>query len=321
VTAYSFAGAPTEVLPAPPIGRPIANTQVYILDGELRAVPVGVVGELYIGGANLGRNYHGQAALTASKFVPHLYSDKPGQRLYRTGDVGRYLRDGNVEFLGRKDQQVKVRGYRVELGEIENELRGHGGVEEAVVVARELAGGTKQLVGYVVRRAGTVEADLTGVLKRRLQEKLPEYMVPAIVMEVEKLPLTRNGKLDRQALPAPEGKWETQFVAPRTPLEELLAGIWQTLLKRDRVGIHDNFFELGGHSLLVTQLISKIRDVFHVDIPLRTLFDFPTIDEISVAIVAHQLEQDPDEAVRMASELQNASTSDSEMQPDKPKMI
>src|SRR5918992_3507675 len=217
-----------------PIGRPIANTQLYLLDHHLRPVPVGVPGELHLGGIGLARGYLQRPELTAEKFLPHPFSERPGERLYRTGDLARYLPDGNLEFLGRLDHQVKVRGFRIELGEIEACLGGHPGVREAVVVVREDHPGEKRLVAYVV---GAEEPE---ALRGYLRAKLPEYMVPTAFMQLAALPLTPNGKVDRKALPAPERVGAEGYEAPRTPTEECLAGIWGGGLRGGRGGGHDN---------------------------------------------------------------------------------
>jgi acyl carrier protein len=269
------------------IGRPVDGTQVYILDQEQQLVPVGVSGELYLGGEGLARGYLGRAEVTAEKFVPHPYSGKAGARLYRTGDIGRYRVDGEIEYQGRRDQQVKVRGFRIELGEVEAVLRQHTGIREAVVLAREDEPGDKRLVAYVVweREVGVSE------LREWLKQQLPEYMVPAGYVWLAELPLTANGKVDRGALPAPEGtrpELADSYVAPRTAIEEVVAGIWSEVLKVERVGVHDNFFELGGHSLLATQVISKLRRSFEVEVPLRSLFTDPTVAGLSHNITEAQ---------------------------------
>jgi acyl-coenzyme A synthetase/AMP-(fatty) acid ligase/acyl carrier protein len=262
----------------PPIGRPIANAEIYILDSDLNVVPIGVAGGIYIGGMGVARGYLNRPELTAEKFIPDPFSSDPTSRLYKTGDRARYLPDGNIEFLGRMDDQIKIRGYRVELGEIETVLGQHSSLREAVVLAREDSPGDRRLVAYAVAAAGSTPS--VHELRSFLQQKLPEYMVPSAFVFLELLPLTPNGKLDRKALPAPDQtrpELEETFVAPRTPVEETLASIWAAVLKVDKVGIHDNFFELGGHSLLATQLISRIRETFKIDLPLRSLFEAPTI--------------------------------------------
>ena len=241
-----------------PIGRPISNTEVYILDAHLEPVPVGVPGELYLGGAGLARGYLNQPALTAERFIPHPFAAEPGCRLYRTGDFARYLPDGNIEFLGRRDQQLKIRGFRIELGEIEATLSRHPAVRQSVVAASGGIGGEpaavpgagRRLVAYVVPK----EMPWPGVSELRgfLKERLPEYMLPSAFVLLDGLPLTPAGKVDRGALPAPDQlrpELEKGFVAPRTPIEAKLAEIWASVLRLEQVGIHDDFFELGGHSL------------------------------------------------------------------------
>ncbi|MGB8690508.1 MAG: amino acid adenylation domain-containing protein [Microcoleus sp.] len=267
-----------------PIGRPIANTQLYILDSDLQPVPIGVPGELHIGGIGLARGYLNRPDLTDEKFIPNPFSNEPGSRLYKTGDLARYLPDGNIEYLGRIDNQVKIRGFRIELGEIEAVLSQHPDVRETVVIARKNVTGDKQLVAYVVCHQQPSPA--ISDLRRFLKEKLPEYMVPGAFVVLEALPLTPNGKVDRRALPAPEKRSELEesFVAPRTPIEEILASIWGNILSIDSVGVSDNFFELGGHSLLATQVISRVRDTLAVELPLRSLFEAPTIAEFALRV-------------------------------------
>jgi acyl-coenzyme A synthetase/AMP-(fatty) acid ligase len=290
-----------------PIGRPIANTQVYLLDSVWQLVPIGVPGEVYIGGANLARGYWQRADLTAERFLPHPWSQEPGARFYRTGDLARALPDGTLEFLGRLDQQVKIRGYRIELSEIEAVLMKHPAIKEAVVLAREGASGLtpeeeKRLVAYLVGEGSNVE--MTGDLRSYLQEQLPSYMIPTSFVWLDTLPLSPNGKVDRKALPVPNRSQlleTTEMVAPQTPLQEQLAMIWAELLFGDhrdypqpykpQVGIHDNFFELGGHSLLATQLMARLRTVFQIEMPLRRLFEKPTIAEMALAIKQIQSEQ------------------------------
>jgi len=283
-TVWSAIYQVTETTQSIPIGYPIANTQLYVLDGDLRLVPIGVLGAIYIGGTGLAHGYWQQAALTAGKFLPHPFTERPGARLYKTGDIGRYRADGAIEFLGRSDHQVKLRGYRIELGEIETHLRSLTCIQEAVVVVREGQPGEKQLMGYVVG-VSDVELDLTDV-KASLRERVPEYMVPAVLVVLEALPLTPNGKIDRKALTAlnVNGQVATEYVAPRTPTEERLAGIWAEELNVPRVGIHDNFFDLGGHSLLAVRLVSRVRDECHVKLDLMQLFMATTVAELSVIV-------------------------------------
>jgi amino acid adenylation domain-containing protein/thioester reductase-like protein/FkbM family methyltransferase len=267
--------------PRPPIGRAIANTQIYILDQYLQPVPVGVPGELHIGGVSLARGYFNRSELTQEKFIPNPFEKSGESRLYKTGDLARYLLDGNIEYLGRIDNQVKIRGFRIELGEIEAVLSQHSDVQANCAIAREDHPGHKRLVAYIVPQP-KVTPKITE-LRSFLKSKLPEYMVPAAFVILESLPLTPNGKVDRRALPAPDLDYDLldKYLAPRTPMEEILTLIWTQVLKVGQVGIHDNFFELGGHSLLATQLISRIRTSFKVELPLRSIFATPTIAELS----------------------------------------
>jgi amino acid adenylation domain-containing protein len=270
-----------------PIGRPIANTQLYVLDPDLEPVPPGVVGELYIGGAGVARGYLNRPELTKEKFLADPFSGRSGARLYKTGDLVRYRKDGTLEFLGRVDDQVKIRGYRIELGEIEATLAGHSGVQSCVVLAREDTPGDKQLVGYMVARES--ESLGTEGLKNFLVQRLPEYMVPAHFVFLDSFPLTQNGKIDRKALPAPLYKdtlAAQELVAPRTETEKKLADIWMELLKVERIGIHDDFFELGGHSLLAIRAVSRIQEVFGVVASMQTLFYSSTIACLASALTS-----------------------------------
>ncbi|NCR34055.1 MAG: amino acid adenylation domain-containing protein [Microcystis aeruginosa S11-01] len=275
---------------SPAIGRPIFNTQIYILDSNLQPVPVGIPGEIHISGAGLARGYLNRPELTQEKFIPNPFSNSPDSRLYKTGDLARYLPDGNLEYLGRIDNQVKIRGFRIELGEIETILSQHSAVKTAIVIAREDETEQKRLVAYIVPQAEGISAQqeqnfiAVTELRQFLKAKLPEYMIPSAFVILESLPLTPNGKIDRRALPAPEFQSEEQYVAPRNPIEEILSSIWVKVLKVAQVGINDNFFELGGHSLLATQLISRIREAFQVEMPLRELFVAPTIAELAQEI-------------------------------------
>ncbi|HEX6751684.1 MAG TPA: amino acid adenylation domain-containing protein, partial [Longimicrobium sp.] len=257
------------------IGTPISNTRAYVLDARLRPLPVGVPGELYLGGRGVTRGYLGRPGLTAERYVPDPFSAEPGARMYRTGDRIRWKADGTLEYLGRLDHQVKIRGFRIELGEIEAALRRHERVADCVVVARAEAG-EQRLVAYVV---GDVE---TEALRAHLRRSLPDYMVPSAFVFLDALPLTPNGKLDRKALPAPEyASAEDRYVAPRTPVEEVLAGIWAEVLRLERVGVTESFFDLGGHSLLATRVVSRIRELLGVELPLRALFEGPTVAEMA----------------------------------------
>ncbi|HET9478657.1 MAG TPA: amino acid adenylation domain-containing protein, partial [Pyrinomonadaceae bacterium] len=268
-----------------PIGRPIANTQVFILDENLQLSPPGFVGELYAAGDGLARGYHRRASLTAERFIPHPFSNEPGARLYRTGDRVRYLADGNIEFIGRADEQVKVRGYRVELGEVETALSRVPRVRQVAVVALDYGGGDKRLVAYV-EAADRVSVE---ALQKTLRSTLPDYMMPSAFVILDELPLTPNGKVDRRALPAPDeihAASESAHTAPRTPVEELLAGIWSDVLKVERVSVSDNFFELGGHSLLVTRLVSRAQAHFGVELPLKLFFESATLAEQAAQVEA-----------------------------------
>ncbi len=336
-----------------PIGTPISNTQIYILNESLNPSPIGVSGEIYIGGAGLARGYLNRPDLTAERFIPNPFiragessrgektdsvecapslstssqnlsvdiseSDfikKSPQadhfephslRLYRTGDLGRYLPDGNIEFLERIDDQVKIRGFRIELGEIESTLNSHSHVSHSVVMAREDEPGDKKLVAYIVPEEAVLSSlalestltsssgepfavlkgeslpALTEDLRNHLARSLPDYMVPSFFIYVDKVPLTPNGKIDRKSLPAPDLSLRQigeAYVAPQTTLEQELCSIWSEVLKVEKIGIHDNFFKLGGHSLLATQVISRIRHVYNIDLPLRALFEHPTVHEL-----------------------------------------
>jgi hypothetical protein len=262
------------------VGRGLPDLRIYLLDAHRQPVPIGVAGEIYVGGAGVARGYLNREALTAERFVTDPYSEDAQARLYKTGDVGRWRADGNLEYLGRNDHQVKIRGYRIELGEIESQLQRQPGVREAVVLAREDVPGEKRLVGYVTLHeedASTVEQ-----LRDQLREVLPEYMVPSAVVVLGSLPLTPSGKLDRKALPAPdEGAFaHAIYEEPLGELETRMAAIWQGLLAVSRVGRHDNFFALGGQSLLAIAAISMVRTEWQIDVPLHVLFVHPTVAEL-----------------------------------------
>ncbi len=268
-----------------PIGRPIANMQVYVLDEQMQPAPVGVAGELYLGGVGVGRGYLNRAELTAERFIPHPFSADAGARLYRVGDLGRYLSDGTIAFMGRIDHQVKVRGQRIELGEIEAVLIGHPALIDAVVVAREDEPGVKRLVAYVV--AGDGDAPSVTELRSHLMQDLPDYMIPAAFVTLQSLPLTLSGKVDRLALPSPDGArpdLEMAFVAPGDPAEESLAAIWGEVLGLERIGIYDDFFAIGGHSLLAAQVIARIQREFGVGLALRDFFTSPNIKSLAETI-------------------------------------
>ncbi len=286
-TQLCLAGPPDGWPVLPPIGRPIANTQMYILDVHRLPVPFGIPGELYIGGAGLARGYVNRPALTAERFIPNPFGDKPGARLYKSGDVARYLPDGTIEFLGRVDFQVKIRGFRVELGEIEIVLGQHPAVRQCVVLAGKDGSGRNRLVAYVVPDPGT--APTISNLRAFLQQKVPEYMVPSAFVLLASMPLTPNGKVDRNALPPPDSRrpdLDNCYVPPRNLTEEKLADIWCQILGLRQVGINDNFFDLGGHSLLGLQVIARLQEAFQIDLPVRSLFESPTITGLAARIDA-----------------------------------
>ena len=275
-----------------PIGSPIANTRLYILDPRMRPVGAGTEGELYIGGAGVARGYLNRPALTAASFVPDPFSAEPGARLYRSGDAARLRLDGEIEFIGRYDAQVKIRGFRIELGEIESALTGHERVREAVVIDRQETSGEKRLVAYVVAQRG----DQTGAaeLREYLKQKLPEYMLPAAFVQMVALPLTHNGKVDRRALPDPESvrpELKELYAAPRNELERTIAAVWRDMLHLEKVGIHDNFFDLGGHSLLMVQTHGHLQQVIRREIAVIHMFQYPTISTLAEHLSSAEPEQ------------------------------
>ncbi len=291
-----------------PIGCPIANTQIYLLDSHLHPVPVGIVGELYISGDGLARGYLNQPEMTTQRFIPNPFNNKSRRVLYKTGDLARYLPDGNIEFIGRIDNQVKIRGFRIELGEIETALNQHPQVRESVVLARDDVPGDKRLVAYIVPNRESIPT--IPQLRDLLKERLPEYMVPSVFVLLKEFPLTPNGKLDRRGLPAPEQvrpEFAGVFVAPRSSVEEKLVKIWAELLKIERVGIHDNFFDLGGHSLLVTQVVSRLRDVFEIELPVSDFFEAPTIAELAV-IITQRLAEENGSQTKIIPQSRNSRT-------------
>ncbi len=264
-----------------PIGRPNANVKIYLLDADLNLVPQGVPGEIHIGGAGVARGYHNRPDLTAEKFIPDPFSKIPGARMYKTGDLARWLPDGQIEFIGRVDFQVKIRGFRIELGEIEAEILQRPEVKDAVVIARGQKAGEKSLAAYLIPQEGqTIDPQ---AVRDALKERLPGYMVPAAFVVMDAFPLSPNGKVDRKALPDPEqaDMVSDEYVAPRTPEEELLASIWADLLNLEKVSVISDFFDLGGHSLLATQLVSRIRDAFEIDLPLKDIFEASTIEQLA----------------------------------------
>ncbi|WP_150296522.1 AMP-binding protein, partial [Pseudomonas extremaustralis] len=271
---------------AVPIGRPIANLGCYILDNNFEPAPVGVLGELYLGGVGLARGYHRRPALTAERFIANPFVK--GERLYRTGDLARYRDDGVIEYAGRIDHQVKLRGLRIELGEIEARLLEHDWVREAAVLAVD----SKFLVGYLVLQGA--EEDWREVLSAHLASHLPDYMVPAQWMLLEHMPLSPNGKLDRKALPKVDANLQARpYVAPQSELEQQIAAIWAEVLEVERVGLHDNFFELGGHSLLATQVVVRLREQLHSEFDVKSIFTTPTLAEFTAGVAAQQTINSP----------------------------
>jgi amino acid adenylation domain-containing protein len=283
VDVTNFHCRPDERRPSIPIGRPVANTRVYVLGPDVEPVPVGVAGELHLGGVQVGRGYLGRPDLTAERFIPDPFTEEAGARLYGTGDLARLLPDGNVEYLGRLDNQVKIRGFRIELGEIEAAIRSQPTVREAVVLAREDRPGDRRLVAYIVTTGAVpaVEQDL----RVRLRAELPEYMVPSVIVPLDALPLSPNGKVDRKSLPAPdEGARPTglEYVAPRTGLEKTVSDVWASVLGKATVGVEDNFFDLGGNSILLLQVVAHARKA-GIEVTPLDMFRFPTVR----ALAAH----------------------------------
>ena len=277
-----------------PIGKPFANMPVYILDEMLNPVPIGVRGELFVGGIGVARGYFKRPDLTAEKFIPNPYSNQPGKRMYGTGDIARYLSDGNIEFLGRKDHQIKLRGQRIELGEIETVIGKFNSIKDVAVIAREDKPEDKKLVAYIVSNS---DSDIdTNELRKGLLNQLPEYMIPSAFVILDELPLTPNGKVDRKSLPRPDEALfkeavAVDYVAPRNPVEEVIVKIWSEVLNINVIGIYNNFFLLGGHSLLATQVISRIKKHLEVAIPLRTIFETPTVSALAKAVEKAKLVQ------------------------------
>lgn len=294
------------------IGKPIANTEIYIVDKRMRPLPPGIPGELLIGGLGVSQGYLDRPELTAEKFVPDPFGSRPNSLLYRTGDLARWRRDGRLEVVGRIDHQVKLRGYRIELGEIESTLGAHPQVRQAVVIVREDRPGDKRLVAYVTRADGVAEIDVAS-LRAQARQRLPDYMMPSAIVTMDAMPLTPNGKVDRRALPAPDAE-ETAadaYVAPRNAEEETLATLWGDILGRPKIGIHDNFFDLGGHSLLATQLVARMQKTMGGDITLRMLFEAPTIAEFADLLLRQRMQNvDADALAGMLQELEGLSEED-----------
>jgi len=303
---FYFVKASDKLLGSIPIGKPMEGARALVLDGKWRACPPGTVGEIYIRTPYRALGYYNDSEQTQQSFVQNPFSDDPNDIIYKTGDLGRVTDDGNFEFIGRKDQQVKIRGVRIELREIENLLHEHRDVNDVAVVDRDDSSGNKYLCAYVVLGRETE----TGELRSYLSASLPDYMIPSAFVVMNALPRTISGKIDRRALPVPGSALTERpnYVAPRTPVEESLAAIWTQLLGIERVGIHDNFFEVGGHSLIATQLLSRVRDAFAVELPLRALFGSPTIAGLSLAITRDLVEQESDEELaRILNEIKSLS--------------
>ena len=313
VGCCTFSPAEVDVTPwqpsTVPIGRPVANDEVYILNQQLQPTPIGVAGELCIGGAGLAEGYLNRAEETAQRFIPHPFSGN-GERLYRTGDLARFLPTGDIEFFGRIDDQVKIRGFRVEPAETESLLKKHPSVQEVAIIACADTSGDNQLAAYVVTRKPATADEL----RQFLMQQVPDYMVPAAFMFLDRLPLTPNGKVDRRALPSPqEAKVEREFVGARNPEEEKLVAIWTEVLKLDRVSVLDSFFDLGGHSLLATQIISRIRNGFRVQLPLHSFLETPTIAAVAEKIRNSPVtETEEDEIARLLQELEGLSEEEAE---------
>jgi len=296
-TIWSTTHALNNVGGSVPIGKPIANTEIYILDKHLQPVSVGVAGQLYIGGQGVVRGYLNRPELTDERFIKNPFSEDENSRIYWTGDLARYAQDGTIDFIGRIDHQIKIRGYRIELGEIEARLTEISGVSEAAAVLREYGPGDMRIAAYCVCSDGTIDA---AEVKLSLRTKLPEYMIPGDIVSIDKLPLTPNGKIDRNALPAPgqSGLSKTEdFVAPEEGIEKKLAELWQSVLRIPKVGVKDNFFDLGGHSLLIVHLHSEIKKITEKPISLTDLYQFPTIQ----ALVNHIESDDSSQALKKSA--------------------
>src|SRR6185436_15774674 len=295
-----------------PIGRPYPNATVYVLDSKLRPVPIGISGELHIGGPGVARGYLNRADLTSQKFIANPFSDDPQDRVYKTGDVVRYHADGNLEFLGRSDNQIKIRGFRVELEEIERAIRGHEAIENCVVVATD--GDDKRLVAYLITADNSREA--IGDLRNSLKTKLPSYMVPAAFEVIDEFPTTSSGKIDRRALPEPQFNRpmaDASLHLPSTPLEEMLLEAWRDVLKVDQIGVNENFFDLGGHSLLAARLVSNIRNTLDVELNMVNVFEAPTISSLAEMLYPRVAHTESDtELAKLIEEL--AGLSDEEAQ-------
>ncbi len=307
---FAVGEGPGEYAPSSvPIGGPISNTCCYVLDAGGAPVPVGVSGRLLIGGAGVARGYVGEPELTAERFFADPFAAAPA-RVYDTGDLARWLPDGTLEFMGRIDEQVKIRGYRVEPAEVDSALRRHAGVREAITIAHAVPGGETRLIAYCAIGDRAAEEGLRG----HVAEWLPEYMLPAAIVVVEELPRTPSGKIDRLALPDPDlvSADGADYVAPRTPLEEAVAAIWAQVLGVPKVGVEDDFFALGGHSLLATQVVAQVRSDFAVELPLHSLFTYPTVTSLAAEIVGMMSDAEGDETARLMAELEGMSDEEAE---------
>jgi acyl carrier protein len=305
-TAYAVEPSLLSEGQAIPIGRPIANAQIYILDSHGEPVPVGVEGEIHIGGDGVARGYLNRPEFTAERFLRDPFRADPSARMYKTGDLGRWLADGNIEFRGRNDFQVKIRGFRIELGEIEAKLRECPGVREAVVIAREESSADKRLIAYLVADAGVTLQ--VAELRTALSTQLPDFMLPAAFVALDAMPMTTNGKVDRKALPAPDPTVVRDYEAPQGEIETTLAAIWQDLLNLSRIGRRDHFFELGGHSLRAMTLSVHVQEQLHVALPIKTIFATPRLMELAQYIAqAQQSLISVGEVAAMQSELESLS--------------
>jgi amino acid adenylation domain-containing protein len=303
-TSHSVDELPAEEIV--PLGKPLSNVQVYLLDSQQNPVPLGVQGEIHIGGVGLARGYLRRPELTAEKFIPHPFSNEPGQRLYRTGDLARQSEDGTIHFQGRTDYQIKLRGFRIELGEIEAALKQHAQVSDSLVLLREDTPGDQRLVAYVIAAESS-----SSEIRDYLKERLPNHMIPSAVVFMESFPTLLNGKIDRKSLPPPDAtRRETgsAYVAPRNPLEERLVEMWREVLVVESISVEDNFFELGGHSLLATQVITRLREMLKVDISLRSFFEAPTVAGLATIVLQTLVaESSEDEIGKLVSEIEGVT--------------
>jgi amino acid adenylation domain-containing protein len=308
---FTVGDEPGEYAPATvPIGRPIAGASCYLLSERRTPVPLGAPGTLHVGGAGVARGYVGAPELTAERFLPDPFGASPTARMYDTGDVARWLPDGTLEFLGRVDEQVKIRGYRVEPAEVEGALRAHANVRDAVVIARAVNADQIQLIAYCTLDRAVDQAQL----KAHLAQWLPEFMLPSSIVALDAFPVTPSGKIDRLALPDPDQGSESgaEYVAPRTPVEQAIADIWAHVLGVERIGVEDDFFALGGHSLLATQVVAQVRSDFAVDLPLHSLFTYPTVASLTADIVTMMGASEQEETAALMAELEGLSDEEAE---------